>query len=60
MAEALRKLLADQGSPPRQRMDQAPIKLPAGHTIPVRSDAESAQLFEQEDVVHLNDVHRGR
>lgn len=60
VAEALRKLLADQSQPQRGRMDQAPIKLPAGHTIPVRSNAEIAQLFEQEDVAHLNDVYRGR
>ncbi len=60
VAEALRKLLADQGAPERRRMEQAPIKLPPGHTIPVRSNAEIAQLFEQEDVAHLNDVYRGR
>lgn len=60
VAEALRKLLADQSPPQRRRMDQAPIKLRPGHTIPVRSNAEIAQLFEQEDVVHLNDVYRGR
>ena len=60
VAEALRKLLADQGASERRRMEQAPIKLPPGHTIPVRSNAEIAQLFEQEDVAHLNDVYRGR
>jgi hypothetical protein len=60
MAEALRKLLADQGPAQRRRMDQAPIKLPPGQTIPIRSNAEIAQLFEREDVTHLNDVHRGR
>lgn len=60
VAEALRRLLADQASPERRRMDRAPIKLPSGHTIPVRSNAEIAQLFEQEDVAHLNDVYRGR
>jgi uncharacterized protein YllA (UPF0747 family) len=60
VAEALRKLLADQGQSQRRRMDQPPIKLPAGYTIPVRSNAEIARLFEQEDVVHLNDVYRGR
>ncbi len=60
VAEALRKLLSDQGSPERRRMNDAPIKLPAGHTIPVRSNAEIARLFEQEDVAHLNDVYRGR
>jgi hypothetical protein len=60
VAEALRKLLGDQGPPQRRRMEQAPIKLPAGHAIPVRSNAEIAQLFEQEDVAHMNDVYRGR
>ena len=60
VAEALRRLLADQSPPERRRMTRAPINLPPGHTIPVRSNAEIAQLFEQEDVVHLNDVYRGR
>jgi hypothetical protein len=60
VAEALRRLLADQGPRERTRMNEAPIKLPPGHTIPVRSNAEIAELFEHEDVVHLNDVYRGR
>jgi len=60
VAEALRKLLADQGPPQRRRMEQAPIQLPAGHTIPVRSNAEIAELFEQQDVAHVNDVYRRR
>lgn len=60
VAEALRKLLADQGPPARKRMEEAPIKLPPGRTIPIRSNAEIARLFEQEDVAHLNDLYRGR
>jgi len=60
VAEALRKLLADQSAPVRKRMTEAPIKLPPGHIIPVRSNAEIAQMFEQEDTAHLNDVYRGR
>lgn len=60
VAEALRRLLADQGPSERKRMEHAPIKLRPGHTIPVRSNAEIVQLFEQEDVAHLNDVYRGR
>lgn len=60
IAEALRRLLADQGQTERKRMNQAPIKLPPGQTIPVRSNAEIGRLFEQEDVTHLNDVYRGR
>lgn len=60
VAEALRKLLADHGPPERRRMERAPIKLAAGHRIPVRSNAELSRLLEQEDLTHLNDVYRGR
>ena len=60
VAEALRRLLADQGPTERRRMEKAPIKLPPGHVIPIRSNAEIARLFEQEDLTHLNDVYRGR
>ena len=60
VAEAIRRLLAEPSGPKRQRMTEAPIKLSPGHTIPVRSNSELAQLFEQEDVTHLNDVYRGR
>lgn len=35
-------------------MTEAPIKLPPGHTIPIRPNGEIAQLFDQEDVAHLN------
>jgi hypothetical protein len=41
-------------------MTEAPIKLPPGHTIPIRSNSQIAQLFAQEEVTHLNDVYRGR
>ncbi|MBS0366208.1 MAG: hypothetical protein JSR67_10350 [Proteobacteria bacterium] len=60
VAEALRCLLAAQSAPARKRMTEAPIKLPPGHAIPVRSNRELAQLFDQEDIKHLNDVYRGR
>jgi hypothetical protein len=60
VAEALRRLLADQSPATRRRMTKAPIKLPPGHTIPIRTNREIAQLFEDEDVVKLNDVYRGR
>jgi hypothetical protein len=60
MAEALRRLLAAEAAPKRKRMTDAPIKLPPGHTIPVRSNSEIAQLFNEEDITHLNDVYRGR
>jgi hypothetical protein len=60
VAEALRRLLADQGGREPKRMTEAPVKLPPGHTIPIRSNRELAQIFEHEDIVHLNDVYRGR
>jgi predicted DNA binding CopG/RHH family protein len=60
VAEALHRLLADQAAPQRKRMTEAPVKLPPGHTIPLRSNSEIAHLFAQEDVVHLNDLYRGR
>jgi hypothetical protein len=60
VAEALRRLLADQAAPERKRMTEAPVKLPAGHTIPIRSNSELAHLFEQEDIANINDVYRGR
>jgi hypothetical protein len=60
VAEALRRLLADQTAPERKRMTDAPVKLPAGHTIPIRSNNEIAKMFEQQDIAHLNDVYSRR
>ncbi|TLY65811.1 MAG: hypothetical protein E6K35_08150 [Gammaproteobacteria bacterium] len=60
VAEALRRLLADQAAPQRKRMTEAPVKLPPGHTIPLLSNTEIARMFAQEDITHLNDVYRGR
>ena len=60
VAEALSRLLAEQSSAKRKRMTEAPIKLAPGHTIPIRSNSEIAQLFDQDDITHLNDVYRGR
>jgi len=60
VADAIRRMLAEPSVPRRQRMTEAPIKLPPGHTIPIRSNSELAQLFDQEDLTHLNDVYRGR
>lgn len=60
VTEAIRQSLAEPSSPRRQRMTEAPIKLPIGHTIPVRSSGDLAQLFDQEDLAYLNDVYRGR
>lgn len=60
VAEALRRLLAAESAPARKRMTEAPIKLAAGHPIPILTNEELAQLFDQDDITHLNDVYRGR
>ena len=60
IAAVASRLLAEQSSPERKSMTEAPIKLPPGHTIPIRSSSEIAQLFDQEEITHLNDVYRGR
>src|ERR1700683_1912833 len=60
VAEALRRLLADRPAPERKRMTEAPVRLPPGHTIPIRSNSEIAKIFEQEDIAQLNDVYRRR
>jgi hypothetical protein len=60
VAEALRRLLAEQLAPERKRMTEAPVRLPPGHTIPIRSNGEIAKIFEQEDIAQLNDVYRRR
>ena len=60
VAEGLRRVLADRAAAERKRMTEAPVKLPAGRTIPLRSSREIAQMFEQDEVAHLNDVYRGR
>ena len=60
VAEALRRLLAAESAPKRTRMKEGPIKLPPGHTIPVRTNSEIAQLFDREDIAHLHDVYRRR
>ena len=60
VAEALRRLLAEQSAPERKRMTEAPIRLPPGHTIPILSNSQIAQLFNEEDVTSLNGVYRGR
>ena len=37
VAEALRRLLAEEPVPKRKRMTEAPIEPPPGHMIPTRS-----------------------
>lgn len=60
VAEALRQLLADKSSSSRRWMTEAPIKLQPGHTIPIRTNSEIAQLLAEQDVVSLNDIYRRR
>jgi hypothetical protein len=60
VAEGLKRVLTDEFAPKRKRMTDAPVKLPAGHTIPALSNSEIATLFDREDVTQLNDVYRRR
>ena len=60
VAEGLRRVLTDEAAPKRKRMTEAPVRLPPGHTIPILSNSEIAQMFEPEDIAKLNDVYRGR
>jgi hypothetical protein len=60
VAEALRRLLAEQSALGRKRMAGAPVRLPPGHAIPILANNQIAQLFDEEDVTSLNDVYRGR
>lgn len=60
VAEGLRRVLKDESAPERKRMIEPPVKLPAGHRIPLRSNRELAQMFDQEDIANINDVYRGR
>lgn len=58
VAEGLRRVLNEEPTRKRRRMTQPPIKLPPGHSIPVRSNREIAELFEREEVAKINDVYR--
>jgi hypothetical protein len=60
IADALRHALVDRARPARPRMVEPPVKLARGRTIPVRSNRDIAQVFDQEDIAKLNDLYRGR
>ncbi len=60
VAEAIRQFLAEPASSKPQRMTEAPIKLSPGHAIPINSNSELAQLFDQEDITHMNGVYSRR
>lgn len=47
VAEGLRLMLTEESSPKRKRMTEAPVKLPKGHTIPIRSNPELAELLDK-------------
>ncbi len=60
VAEGLRRVLNEEEPSNRQRMTEAPVKLPADHSIPVMTNREIAALLEREDLAHINDVYRRR
>lgn len=60
VADGLRRVLNEESTPKRRRMTEPPIKLPPGHSIPVLSNREIAELFEREEIAKINVVYRGR
>jgi len=60
VAEGLRRVLNDKSSPQNRRMTSPPVELPAGSSIPLRSNRELAGILDQEDVSKLDDVYRRR
>jgi hypothetical protein len=60
VAEGLRRVLENDVVPKRKRMTKAPGKLPRGHSIPLRSNREIAEMFAQEDVANLQAGYRRR
>jgi hypothetical protein len=60
VAEGLRRVLNDKSTPQHRRMTSPPVELPAGSSIPLRSNRELAEILEQEDVSNLDDVYRRR
>jgi hypothetical protein len=58
VAAGLRLVLGEQVVPESKRMVEAPIVLPNGKMIPIRSNAELAALLEHEDLTKFNDVYR--
>jgi hypothetical protein len=47
VAEGLRRVLTVESAPKRKRMTEAPVKLPEGHTIPIRTNQELAELLDK-------------
>jgi hypothetical protein len=60
VAEGLRRVLNDKSSLQNRRMTRPPVELPAGRSIPLRSNRELAEILDQEDVSKLDDVYRRR
>lgn len=60
MAESLRRVMTEESAAKLKRMAEALVKLPKGHTIPIQSNQELAQMFEQENIAKIHDVYRGR
>jgi len=59
VAEGLRMALGDKPLTGK-RLKLPVVKLPEGHKIPVLTNKQIAELFDAEDIAHLNDVYRGR
>jgi hypothetical protein len=60
VAEGLRRVLNDKSSAQHRRMTKPPVELPRGHSIPLRSNRELAEILDSEEVSKLDDLYRGR
>lgn len=60
VAEGLRHALGRKKPAARQRLQLPAVKTPKGHRIPVLTNQQVSELFDAEDIAHLNAVYRGR
>lgn len=60
VASGLRTALSQKQPAASQRLKLPAVKMPKGHKIPVLTNRQVAELFDAEDIAHLNDVYRGR
>ncbi len=60
VADGLRKTLMESKPPKSKHLKLPALKLPKGHQIPALTNRQIAELFDAEDIAHLNALHRGR
>ncbi len=56
VVEGLREILADM-PPAGKRLNLPVVTMPEGHEFPVLTNRQIAELFDEEDIAHFNEVH---